>query len=73
MEGRVCLYNYSCSSTSLPILQEILELDSACQEDTNLENFSQNILYICVEHYFDALNFIHKNNSSMAHLNKHVG
>ena len=31
--------------------------------------FSQNILYICVEHYYDALNFIRKNNFSMAHLN----
>ena len=27
---------------------------------------------VCVEHYFDALNFIHKNNSSMAHLNEHL-
>ena len=31
--------------------------------------FSQNKLYICVEHYFGTENFIHKNNSSMAHLN----
>ena len=34
-----------------------------------LKNFSQNILYICVEHYFGTENFICKNNSSMAHLN----
>ena len=33
-----------------------------------LKIFSQNILYICVEHYFGTENFIHKNNSSMAHL-----
>ena len=34
-----------------------------------LKIFSQNILYICVEHYFGTENFIRKNNSSMAHLN----
>ena len=33
-----------------------------------LKFFSQNILYICVEHYFGVQNFIRKSNSSMAHL-----
>ena len=47
VEGRVCLYNCSYSSRSLPALEEILELDCACQEDTNLENFFTEYL-ICM-------------------------
>ena len=47
MEGRVCLYNCSYSSRSLPTLGEILELDCACQEDTNLENFfTEHLVYM---------------------------
>ena len=39
-------------------------MDFACQEDTNLENFSQNILYLCVEHYFGTENFLRKYGTS---------
>ena len=47
VEGRVCLYNCSYSSRSLPALEEILELDCACQEDTNLVNFfTEHLVYM---------------------------
>ena len=46
VEGRVCLYNCSYSSRSLPALQEMLELDCAYQEDTNLKNFFTEYFYV---------------------------
>ena len=48
VEGRVCLYNCSYSSRSLPTVERIKELDFACQEDTNLENFfTEYLVYMC--------------------------
>ena len=48
VEDRVCLYNCSYSSRSLPALEEIIELDFACQEATKIENFfTEYVVYMC--------------------------
>ena len=45
----MCYCNCSCTDRLCPPLEGNLELDCACQEDTNLENFfTDHVVYMCV-------------------------
>ena len=47
VQAGICYCNYSCTDRLCPPLEGNLELDCACQEDTNLENFfTEHLVYM---------------------------